>query len=298
MHDTPSNLMEALRHFSNPDNCREYLASIRWPDGKVVCPSCSHSYVGFIKTRGQYQCHVPWCKRQFSAKTGTIFEGSKVCLSKWFAATWIIANSKIGVSSIELARHIGVSQTTAWQMLHRLRKAMGTPTFQKLTGIVEVDESFVGGKTWSMNLKRYKRRIQGRGCVGKAIVFGLVERGGRVRTFVVESRDAETLQSIIKQQVEHGAHVYTDCFQSYQGLSSSFVHKTVNRSKGFLKLKIHTNSIENFWKNLKRSLRGAYICVSIHHLQRYLAEVEFRYNHRHVSDSARFRQLIQWCVDT
>lgn len=182
MDEGPQTLVDAVKHFSSLDTCHEYLVALKWPDGKIVCPKCGGDKIGNVASRRLLQCKDTACRKQFSAKVGTIFEDSPLGLDKWFVAVWCIANAKNGISSCELGRALGVTQKTAWFMLHRVRLAMQTPTFRKFRDVVESDETFIGGKAENMHAAKRARRIRGRGPVGKAVVHGLLERGigGRV----------------------------------------------------------------------------------------------------------------------
>ena len=190
--DLPQSLLEAVRHFSDLDVCHKYMTKIKWPDGKIVCPKCGGDNIGEIKSRRMFQCKSKDCRKQFSTKVGTIFEDSPLGLDKWFVAVWMIANCKNGASSCELARAIQVTQKSAWHMLHRVRLAMKTKSFRKIIGEVESDESFIGGK--AKNMHKWKRKGQPRGgSGGKAVVHGMLERGGDVRCAVVPNYQINTL---------------------------------------------------------------------------------------------------------
>ena len=197
----PKTLLEAIRFVSDLDVATEYVAKLRWPDGPV-CPACGlvdekHYY---LKTRRVWKCRS--CKKQFSVKVGTIFEDSSVGLDKWLAAIWMIANCKNGISSYELHRSIGVTQKTAWFMLHRIRLAMQAGTFEKLSGEVEADETYIGGKARNMHQSKRKEKVTGRGSSGKVAVMGLLERHGEVRTKVVPDTKSRTLQVEVRENVE------------------------------------------------------------------------------------------------
>jgi transposase-like protein len=186
----PQTLIEAVRHFTDPQICHDYMVNLKWPDGKIVCPHCGGDKIGQIKTRRLMRCKAKECRKQFSAKVGTIFEDSPLGLDKWFVAVWCIANAKNGISSCELARALGIRQPSAWFMLHRIRLAMGgTPTGRKLHDVVESDESYFGGKAANMHANKREKVIQGRGGVGKVIVQGILERGGDVRAKVIPNTE-------------------------------------------------------------------------------------------------------------
>ena len=187
MNDLPQSLLEAVRYFADLKICNAYMRRVKWPDGKIVCPKCASENIGEISSRSMLQCRD--CRKQFSMKVGTIFEDSPLGLDKWFVAVWSIANCKNGISSHELGRALNVGQKTAWFMLHRIREAMRTGTFGKLTGTVEVDETFVGGEAKNMHAAVREKKIKGRGAVGKRCVQALLERGGEIRAKTVESTE-------------------------------------------------------------------------------------------------------------
>src|SRR5436190_14279235 len=217
---TPKTLQEAVVYFSNPDNCLNYLAYYRWPKG-VVCPNCGSRDVSFVASRRYWQCKTRHFRAQFSIKVGTVFEDSPLGLDKWLPAMWLIANCKNGISSWEVHRALGVTQKTAWFMLHRIRLAM-QESGGKLSGEIEVDETFIGGKARNMHAAKRKERITGTGGKDKVIAFGMVERGGRVRVSAALSRQAEDLQPAIREHVEAGAAIFTDELKSYQGLEADY----------------------------------------------------------------------------
>jgi transposase-like protein len=285
---TPQTLMEAIRYFADPKICLDFVASLRWPDGKPTCPECSGQEVSFISTRSLWKCKG--CKKQFSVKVGTIFEDSALSLDKWLAAVWLIANAKNGISSYEIGRSLGITQKSAWHMLHRIRLAMQTGTFERqLDGEVEADETFIGGKAKFMHKSKRAERILGRGTVGKTVVQGVLERGGEVRVSVVPNQKKGTLQETVKKHVAPGASVFTDTLRSYDGLDKQYAHATVDHSAGqYVDGKVHTNGMENFWSLVKRCLKGTYIAVAAWHLYRYLDEEAFRFNERLGNDAERF----------
>jgi transposase-like protein len=293
----PQTLQQAIQHFSDEMTCIELLASIRWPNG-AECPYCGHGETSFLSTRKIWKCKG--CRKQFSVKVGTIFEDSPLPLSKWFPATWLIAGAKNGISSYEIHRALGVTQKTAWFMLHRIRLAMQTGSFIKMGGdggVVEADETYIGGKARNMHKDRKERMIGGaRGMVGKVAVMGLLERhpakGSTVRLTTMQNSSQEDIQPLIRKNVEPGTAVYTDSHSGYDGLFEYF-HEFVNHAETYARGQIHTNGLENFWSLLKRGLRGTYVSVEPFHLFRYLDEQSFRYNNRKgMSDSDRFSKLL------
>src|SRR5438067_1406206 len=219
MSHEPKSLQEAILYFSNPDNCIDYLAIRRWPDGKVACPTCGCETVKFSEKRRTWTCAKHHAKREFSIKVGTVMEDSPIPLDKWLTATWLITNCKNGISSYEIARDVKVTQKSAWFMLHRIRLAMQDEFFgSKLAtngGEVEVDETFIGGKARNMHVSERKRRITGTGTKDKTAVMGILERGGKVRASVVPSRRKTVLQEEVRKHVTAGAALYSDALLSY-----------------------------------------------------------------------------------
>lgn len=296
MTDTPKTLLDAVSYFADPKVCFEAMLAVKWPDGKIACPKCGGDKVGVVRSRSLLQCKAVDCRKQFSVKVGTIFEDSPLPLQQWFVAVWCIANAKNGISSCELGRALGVQQKTAWFMLHRIRLAMRTGTFRKLAGEVEVDETFIGGRSANMHKGEREKRIKGRGAVGKAIVQGLLERGGEVRASVVPRTDDVTLQGPVRRNVAFGSRVYTDAAPAYAGLSLNYFHGWVDHLTRYVSDRVHTNGLENFWALLKRSLGGTYVAVAPFHLARYVDEQAFRFNQRRLDDSGRFRRVLSSVV--
>lgn len=287
----PKTLQQAIVYFADAENCLKFMVERRWPNG-VACPTCGRKDVRFISTRHMWECKEKHARKQFSVKVGTIFEDSPISLDKWLVAVWMIANCKNGVSSYEVARALGLTQKSAWFMLHRIRFAMQIGSFGKLSGEVEADETFIGGKARYMHHNKHHRRITATGSKDKTPVLGILERGGDVRATVVRSRRKRTLQHEIKKHVEEGSAVYTDALQSYEGLEQQYKHAVIDHAYGYVDGRVHTNCLENFWSVLKRAIKGTYVSVEPFHLFRYLDEQVFRYNNRKMSgDSARFERL-------
>jgi transposase-like protein len=298
MSPEPESLQEAIIYFSNPDNCIDYLAIRRWPDGKVTCPSCGSDKVKFNPARRVWQCSSHHALRQFSVKVGTVMEDSAIPLDKWLMAMWLVTNCKNGISSYEIAKDVKVTQKSAWFMLHRIRLAMQDETpGNKLSGHVEVDETFIGGKARNMHLDKRERRITGTGGKHKTIVFGALERGGKIRTAIISDRKRAALQAEVKKHVEAGSALYSDALQSYDGLAQEYAHQVIDHAEKYVDGQVHTNGIENFWSLLKRGIAGTYVSVEPFHLFRYLDEQVFRYNNRgnkenKVTDSDRFDMIV------
>ena len=288
----PNTLQEAILYFASPDNCREYLVAHRWPDG-VACPRCGSQKVLFQPKYNRWQCGGRHDLRQFTAKTGTIFEDSPLGLDKWLLAMWQVVNCKNGISSYEIARNCGVTQKTAWFMDHRIRCALGIAPDDKLSGHVEADETFIGGKARNMHLSKRQRRITGTGPMDKTAVMGILQRGdgndhSKVRTIVVPNRRKKALQTEVRKHVEAGAALYTDALLSYAGLAGDYAHQVIDHAVKYVDGKIHTNGLENFWSLFKRGINGTYVSVEPFHLFRYLDEQAYRYNNRKMTDGQRF----------
>jgi len=288
--ETPKTLAEAIVYFQDPDNSLKYLAAKRWPNG-VECPYCGAKDPMFLKTRRIWKCSATQCRKQFSVKVGTVLNESPIGLDKWLPVMWLVANCKNGVSSCEIARDMGVSQKTAWFMLHRIREAMQDKTATKLAGEVEVDESFIGGKSRNMHRSKRERVITGTGGTDKAIAFGMVERGGRVRTFAVPTRRKHELHKHVHENIAAGSALFSDSLKSYDGLSDDYKHAVVDHAVEYANGNVHTNTMENFWSLVKRQLHGTYISVEPFHLFRYLDEQAYRYNARKLTDAERFETV-------
>lgn len=298
MSNEPATLVEAIRHFADPDVTLNTMIGLRWPNG-VCCPTCGRVDVRFIKTRRMWECKEAHPKRQFTAKIGTIFEDSPLSLDKWFVAIWMVANCKNGVSSYELHRAIGVTQKSAWFMLHRIRLAMQAGSLIKAEVDVEADETFVGGLARNMHKDRRERAIKGTGGAGKSIVMGILERKGpqptsRVRARIVANTQKAVLHAEVRAAVKPGSNLYTDSASGYRGLSDDYKHEVVDHAVEYVRDQVHTNGMENFWSLLKRSLKGTYVSVEPFHLFRYLDEQVFRFNERANSDLGRFQAVLSW----
>ena len=279
------NLMQLMDKFGTDDKCREVLEELRWPDS-VCCPRCNSEKVSHIKERQQYDCDV--CRYQFSVLSGTIFHDTHLPLKKWFLAIYLTVESKKGISANQMKRVIDVSYKTAWYLCHRIRTAMTELNPRKLKGTVEVDETFIGGK------QRGVGRV-GRGPESnKTIVAGIVQRGGDVRLSKIKRTDRRTLHAFINEHMHPKTKlVITDEWPPYRGIADHDTrHETVShRRKEYVRGDIHTNTIENVWSLLKRSVAGSYHKVSAKHLDRYLDELEWRFNNR--SNPYLFRDTLK-----
>jgi transposase-like protein len=287
----PETLHMAIQYFADLDRAQEFLTRFRWPDGKPTCPRCQCQENSYISTRRIWKCKG--CKKQFSVKTGTIMEDSPIGLDKWLPAVWMICGCKNGISSYEIGRDLGVSQKTAWFMLHRIRVAMQSGSLEKLSGEVEADETFVGGKVQNMHRKS-KRKIRATNGPnwGKTVVLGLLQRDGGVRAAVAPNRHKHQVHGHMTANVETGSKVYTDEFNSYDNLPEGFTREFVNHLDSYVKGRVHTNGMENFWSLLKRTLKGTYVSVDPVHLQAYVDEQAYRFNNREFEDADRFVNVL------
>jgi transposase-like protein len=283
-------------YFADPKNCNSFLAGLRWTDGKPRCPHCGSDRVSFLEKQNRYKCYGKHPRAQFSLKVGTIFEDSPIGLDKWLCAMWLIVNCKNGISSCEMARALGITQKSAWFLDHRIRFALYNGSFDKLSGHVEADETFIGGKARNMHVAQRQRRITGTGTKDKVPVIGILERGkngkSQVRTAVIPNRKKKALQSEVRNHVEAGSALYTDFLLSYEGLAGDYAHRVVDHAVEYVRGGVvHTNGLENYWSLLKRTISGTYVSVEPWHLFRYLDEQAYRFNNRSkdMSDFDRFQ---------
>ena len=285
----PQSLQEAVLYFSDAERAHKFATKLRWPNG-IECPRCNSKEHSYISTRRIWFCKG--CKRQFTVKVASIFEDSPLGMDKWMLAVWLIVTCKNGISSYEIASHLGITQKSAWHLMHRVRKAMSSGSFSKLSGEIEADETFIGGKARNMHVEKRMRRITGTGSKDKVPVLGMMERGGNVRTMVVPSRKKKALQGEVRKHVEAGSALYTDALLSYEGLAGEYAHKVVDHAVQYVNGKVHTNSMENFWSLLKRMISGTYVSVEPYHLHRYLDEQALRFNERKMTAAEKFAAVM------
>jgi transposase-like protein len=287
-------LLQVLDYFKDEATCVNYLAQKRWGDAPA-CPHCGN--VGAYITNRGYKCKAKECGKKFTVTTGTTFENTKISLRYWFAAMYLCTAHKKGISSLQLSRDLNITQKTAWFLLHRIREMLNIASTEILSGTVEVDETYIGGK--AANIHKSKKHnlnynAKGSNSVNKAMVVGLKERGGNIIVYHVPDNSAATLKGLVYKHVGLGSEVVTDEWRAYSGLQGSFQHKVVNHKDGqYVKEGYHTNTVEGFWGHLKRMIKSTYHRVSPKHLSRYCDEQAFRYNTRDLKDTNRFEGVFK-----
>lgn len=301
--ELPKTLLEAVSYFADEDRAHAFLVEMRWPSG-VRCARCGSENVGNLvkcgkpgKERRLWNCKA--CKKQFTAKVGTIFEDSPLPLAKWLPAVWLVVNAKNGISSCELARSLGITQKTAWHMGHRVRTAIQRGGgIVRMDGVVECDESFIGGLARNMHADKRREKITTTGGGNKTAVMGLLQRHSskgesRIVAGVVPSVKRKVLVGAIQKYVAPGAEIHTDKWVGYNRMPSEYVHKVVDHAECYVKDGVHTNGLENFWSLLKRTLKGTHVHCAPFHLFRYLDDQTYRFNERTENDQGRFLGAIR-----
>lgn len=283
-------LMQMMEAFPDEQTCIDHFRAIRWKDG-AYCPLCGSTKVYHFSDNRTHKCGD--CRQRFSIKVGTVFEDTKLPLRKWFIAIWMITSHKKGIASTQLARDLKITQKTAWFVMHRLRYAARTNSFNKpLEGEVEADETYVGGKNKNRHVKD---RIKGRGTTGKTIVAGAVARDGSVIARVIPNTDGPTMQSFVREAVSTNADLLaTDEHPSYRALKGEYKHAFVRHSaKQYVDGNTHTCTIDGYWSQLKRQIFGIHHWVCVKHLDRYVAESTWRYNLREMGEGDRVNAMIE-----
>lgn len=282
-------LLQFQKHFNTEDKCRQFLEQQRWGN-TPACPFCGSINVCRFATGRLFKCREKVCRKKFSVTVGTIYESSKLPLTTWFVATYLLAVHSKGISSLQLANILGITQKSAWHLNHRIREMLTEKDPVQLSGIVEVDETYVGGSDFNRHKNKKK------GPDSKAMVLGAVERGGKVKTRVIQKTTIENVQGVIREIIEPDSTMVTDEHHAYKKLKDTYNHETVNhKKKEYVRGNVHTNSIENYWSILKRQIDGIHHFVSPAHLQRYCNESAFRYNRRGITQDERFAEAVANC---
>ncbi len=286
-------ILDLAKVFPDERSCHEYFAERRWEDGVINCPhsQCDGERVYVYKDGIRYKCCK--CKRVFTAKTGTFMEASKLPSIKWIYAMYLFLHKK-GISSLQLGKDIGVQQKTAWFVLQRLRVALGNEVDETLSGIVEIDECFVGGKSRFKHKNKRPKYNPGRGWSDKTPVYGMLQRGGKLKAVVVTDVLMLTLKKASLDHIERGTTLYGDGFNGYKGLTLSYNVQCVDHGKGFyVDGDCHTNTLEGAWSQFKKTLVATYHKTTRKHLQGYVNEFTFRYNYRNLHVQAQINQIIE-----
>lgn len=287
------NLKECLIYFKEESVCREYLIQQRW-NGNPVCPFCQNTKIYSIENGKRFKCAIKTCNKKFSVTVGTIFENTKISLSTWFAAIYLCTSSKKGISSLQLHRQLGITQKTAWFVLHRVREMLKDKAPDMLKDVVQVDETYVGGKNKNRHADKKIPNSQGRSLKDKTPVIAVRSLKGNITTQVIPDTQAETITPIIEKWVEKGSIMVSDEWHGYNGIKKDYFHIVVNHSDGeYVRGAFTSNGVENFWSLFKRGIYGIYHQVSAKHLQRYCDEFAARYNTRLIKDNQRFELTIQ-----
>lgn len=290
-------LLDFQAYFSNEDRCREYLEEQRW-NSKPVCPYCGSEKVHRLKKKSRLKCGNRICLKNFSVTVGTIYENTKMPLTKWFLASYILINHSKGISSLQLSGYLGITQRSAWFLMHRLRELVREKQPEMLTGKIEIDETYVGGKIKNKHKKVREAHKNKFSRMDKAPVIGILQRAGKVQTVALNDTSKETLMPVLSERIKPDAILLTDGSSIYYPLSKTHIHHSVNHAQDeYVRREgetvVHTNTIEGFWSLLKRGIFGIHHQVSPKHLHRYCDEYCFRYNERKQPQDSRFMEALQ-----